>query len=70
MSQHNDEDEWNQLNRTDWRGLGLTDPIKDIEVCNLALLRKCFCSHMFTNVGQMVVTTCVLESQGSGETAH
>jgi hypothetical protein len=27
------EDEWEQLNRTNWRGLGLTDPIKNIEVC-------------------------------------
>ncbi|TFY79941.1 hypothetical protein EWM64_g4074 [Hericium alpestre] len=28
----NAEDEhWNQLNRTDWRGLGLTDPIKSVE---------------------------------------
>ena len=26
------ESEWDHLNRTNWRGLGLTDPIKSIEV--------------------------------------
>ena len=27
-----EESEWDHLNRTNWRGLGLTDPIKSIEV--------------------------------------
>lgn len=26
------DNEWEQLNRTNWRGLGLTDPIKSVEV--------------------------------------
>lgn len=29
-----DESEWDQLNKTNWRGLGLTDPIKRVEVCH------------------------------------
>jgi hypothetical protein len=29
-----DENEWEALNRTNWRGLGLTDPIKGVEVCS------------------------------------
>jgi DNA-directed RNA polymerase III subunit RPC2 len=28
-----DSSEWDQSNRTNWRGLGLTDPIKHVEVC-------------------------------------
>ena len=27
-----EESEWDHLNRTNWHGLGLTDPIKSIEV--------------------------------------
>lgn len=27
-----EESEWDQLNRTNWRGIGLTDPIKNVEV--------------------------------------
>lgn len=26
------ESEWDHLNRTNWHGLGLTDPIKSVEV--------------------------------------
>jgi DNA-directed RNA polymerase III subunit RPC2 len=25
------DDEWEQPNRTQWRGLGLTDPVKNVE---------------------------------------
>jgi hypothetical protein len=33
MADLNDEEsEWDHLNRTNWRGLGLTDPIKSVEV--------------------------------------
>jgi DNA-directed RNA polymerase III subunit RPC2 len=28
-----EDEEWEQANRTNWKGLGLTDPIKSIEVC-------------------------------------
>jgi hypothetical protein len=27
-----EEDDWERLNQTNWRGLGLTDPIKSVEV--------------------------------------
>jgi DNA-directed RNA polymerase III subunit RPC2 len=27
-----EETEWEQLNRTNWRGIGLADPIKSVEV--------------------------------------
>jgi DNA-directed RNA polymerase III subunit RPC2 len=27
-----EESDWDLLNRTNWRGLGLTDPIKSVEV--------------------------------------
>ena len=27
-----DDSEWEELNRTNWKGLGLTDPIKNVEV--------------------------------------
>jgi hypothetical protein len=27
-----DNSEWEQLNKGNWRGLGLTDPIKNVEV--------------------------------------
>jgi hypothetical protein len=33
-----EESEWDHLNRTNWRGLGLTDPIKSIEVRSLLSL--------------------------------
>jgi hypothetical protein len=29
---HDEESEWDHLNRANWRGLGLTDPIKSVEV--------------------------------------
>jgi hypothetical protein len=32
MEEHIGDDSWGGLNRTEWRGLGLTDPIKKVEV--------------------------------------
>jgi len=32
MTPNDEENEWEQPNRTNWRGLGLTDPIKSVEV--------------------------------------
>lgn len=32
MSYGEEESEWDQLNQTSWKGLGLTDPIKSVEV--------------------------------------
>lgn len=31
MEEHVGDDNWGELNRTEWRGLGLTDPIKKVE---------------------------------------
>lgn len=37
MADLNEEaSQWEQLNRTDWRGLGLTDSIKRVEVRGLS----------------------------------
>lgn len=41
-----DENEWEALNRINWRGLGLTDPIKSVEVC-LSLLPRSFSVFIF-----------------------
>jgi len=30
--EHVGDEIWGELNRTEWRGLGLTDPIKKVEV--------------------------------------
>lgn len=27
------EEEWARIGQSNWRGLGLTDPIKSVEVC-------------------------------------
>lgn len=32
MEEHVGEERWGEMNRTEWRGLGLTDPIKNVEV--------------------------------------
>jgi hypothetical protein len=37
-----DENEWEALNRTHWRGLGLTDPVKAVEVCSLLLVSSSY----------------------------
>lgn len=29
------DDEWEKPSRTEWRGLGLTDPVKNVEVRDL-----------------------------------
>jgi len=36
MEEHDvGEESWGESNRTEWRGLGLTDPIKKVEVSDL-----------------------------------
>jgi hypothetical protein len=32
MEEHVGDETWGELNRTEWHGLGLTDPIKKVEV--------------------------------------
>lgn len=32
MAGNGDENDWDHLNQANWRGLGLTDPIKSVEV--------------------------------------
>jgi len=35
MEEHVEDDRWDDSNRTEWRSLGLTDPIKKVEVSYL-----------------------------------
>jgi len=32
MAEHTGDERWGEMNRTEWHGLGLTDPIKNVEV--------------------------------------
>lgn len=32
-----DEDDWDEVERSNWRGLGLTDPIKNVEVSTMCV---------------------------------
>lgn len=32
MFYDDEENEWDRLNKTSWNGLGLTDPVKNVEV--------------------------------------
>jgi hypothetical protein len=61
------DETWGELNSTEWHGLGLTDPIKKVEVSGhkhvLGALR-------LEVLGQMVVAPSLLKSQGSRQTAH
>ena len=34
------EEEWARVGQTNWRGLGLTDPIKSVEVCHFSMLSQ------------------------------
>ena len=34
-----EDTEWDQLNRGKWRGIGLTDPIKNVEVFGLSFFK-------------------------------
>lgn len=62
-----EESDWEQLNRTNWRGLGLTDPIKSVEVC----IGKRTCVTMSNSPpGQVAVIACLSQSQGSSEATH
>lgn len=31
--EEDETEQWDQINNKAWRGLGLTDPIKNVEVC-------------------------------------
>lgn len=41
MATGEEESDWEHLNRTNWRGLGLADPIKTVEVFFLLLPASC-----------------------------
>jgi len=58
-----DENEWEALNRTNWRGLGLTDPIKSVEV-RPPLLDPLSCRCSFRE-GQVAPAARLFESKGS-----
>ncbi len=62
---------WGELNSTEWHGLGLTDPIKKVEVmCPQKRARDCVAFTNHTSSGQMAVVTRVLKSQGSSEATY
>jgi hypothetical protein len=44
MEGHVGDERWGEMNRTEWRGLGLTDPIKNVEVsgCKTSSLRYAY----------------------------
>jgi len=61
------DETWGEVNSTEWRGLGLTDPIKKVEVSG----HKHVLGALRLKVsGQMVVAPSLLKSQGSRQTAH
>lgn len=69
MEEDAEDSQWDQLNRTEWRGLGLTDPIKSIEVrpsampiCSWLTLRK--------NTGQMATLACFSQGERLGQAAY
>lgn len=52
MAAANVEDaEWEELNRTNWKGLGLTDPIKNIEVCEINAVCLVCVANNLTSLG-------------------
>ena len=51
MEEHVEDDNWGELNRTDWRGLGLTDPIKKVEASDFKILLSAFALRGFRTNG-------------------
>lgn len=69
MEEHVGDDSWDESNRTEWRGLGLTDPIKKVEVsdsktCSLLSALR------LEDLGQMVVAPGFFKGQRPGQTTH
>lgn len=64
--QHAGDDSWGQLNRTEWHGLGLTDPIKKVEVSGL----KPHIALHSEILGQMAVAPGFFKGQRSGQTTY
>lgn len=67
MEEHVGDDNWGELNRTDWRGLGLTDPIKKVEASDSKILLSAL---RLEDLGQMVVTPSFFKSQRPGQTTY
>ena len=68
MTAARDEDEdWEQAGRRNWRGLGLTDPIKSVEVYRI---RNGLMLIIDPLKGQMAFVAGVSQSKGSCQTAH
>ena len=63
-----EDEEWQHLSRTNWRGLGLADPIKNVEVRSSvsALARTLTASP----TGQVAPVARIPRSQRSRQTAH
>lgn len=64
--QHAGDESWGELNRSDWHGLALTDPIKKVEVSGSKPLSALFLEVL----GQMVVAPSLFKGQGSGQTTY
>jgi hypothetical protein len=56
-----EENDWEHENRTNWRGLGLADPIKRVEVF-FSFLCVVPIALIIGTSGQMVVITCIPEN--------
>lgn len=66
MEEHID-DSWDGLNRTEWRGLGLTDPIKKVEVSDS---KMCSMALRLEDSGQMVITPGIFKGQRPGQATY
>lgn len=62
-------EEWDRMHQTQWRGLSLSDPVKNVEVCHSCLTFDCS-SQVFAAVGQVAFASCISQGQGTRQTAH
>lgn len=67
MEEHVRDSSWDELNRTEWRGLGLTDPIKKVEVSDLKTVISTLC---LDDLGQVAVTPSFFKGQRPGQTTY
>ena len=65
-----EEQRWEQEDLSHWRGLGLTDPIKSVEVRLAAQVRASSFLTLANFTGQMAASSCVSQSQRSREAAY
>ena len=75
MAANAEEDDWDSEAQPHWRGIGISDPIKAVEVrpVLLALTRTCSLTPMSMlcwSAGQMAAAPCLPEGQGPRKAAH